>query len=140
MNWTFITVEALIEKPIEIVWKSWTSPEHIVHWCFASDDWACPAASNDLTVGGTFTSTMAAKDGRMSFDFSGVYSEVVEYKKIAYGLADGRTVSITFKVVEGGVNVTETFAAENENPVEMQQAGWQAILNNFKKHTESLIG
>ncbi len=138
MNFTALTIEAIIEKPIETVWATWTLPEHIVNWSFAGEDWHCPKATNDLRVGGTFSSTMAAKDGNMSFDFEGVYSEVVEHEKIAYGLADGRTVSITFEVVEGGVNVVEVFDAEKENPLEMQQAGWQMILNRYKTYTESL--
>jgi len=33
--------------------------------------------------------------------------------------------------------VTETFDAETENPLEMQQTGWQAILNNLKQYTET---
>ena len=32
--------------------------------------------------------------------------------------------------------VTEKFEVEENNELEMQQAGWQAILNNFKEYCE----
>ena len=133
---TQITVEAIVNAPVEIVWSLWTDPEHIVNWNAASDDWHTPKASNDLQVGGKFTSTMAAKDGGMSFDFEGVYSAVNEYKLIAYEIADGRKVSVTFIDEDEVTKIVETFEAEGTNPVEMQRGGWQAILNNFKKYAE----
>ena len=131
-----ITVETTIQAPVEKVWKYWTQPEHIINWSFASDDWHTPAAENDLREGGKFSSTMAAKDGSMSFDFGGVYTKVDEHKVIEYTLDDGRTVAITFSAEGGVTKIVETFEAETENAVEFQQAGWQAILNNFKKYTE----
>ena len=134
---TVITVNAEINAPVEKVWNYWTSPEHIVHWNFASDDWHCPSAENDLCVGGKFNSVMAAKDGSFSFDFWGVYDEVVQNKTIKYTLGDNRKVKITFTDHGDKSTVTESFEAENENTVELQQTGWQAILNNFKKYTES---
>ena len=131
-----ITVETTIQAPVEKVWKYWTQPEHIINWSFASDDWHTPAAENDLREGGKFSSTMAAKDGSMSFDFGGVYTKVDEHKVIEYTLDDGRTVAITFSAEGDATKIVETFEAETQNAVEFQQAGWQAILNNFKKYTE----
>ena len=121
---TVITVNAEINAPVEKVWNYWTSPEHIVHWNFASDDWHCPSAENDLCVGGKFTSVMAAKDGSFSFDFWGVYDEVVQNKTIKYTLGDNRKVKITFSDNGDKTTVTESFEAENENTVELQQGGW----------------
>jgi uncharacterized protein YndB with AHSA1/START domain len=134
---TAITVETTVNAPVEKVWKNWNEPEHITQWCSASDDWHTPYAENDLKTGGTFKSTMAAKDGSMSFDFGGVYSNVDKHKEIAYTIADGRKVKIVFSGQDGKTKVTETFEAEGTNPVEMQRAGWQAILDNFKKYTEA---
>jgi uncharacterized protein YndB with AHSA1/START domain len=80
---------------------------------------------------------MAAKDGSMEFDFAGVYDEVVTHQKIAYTMSDGRRVEITFSSNGDETKVVEKFEAEAENPIEMQQGGWQAILDNFKKYVES---
>lgn len=135
---TKITVSAEINAPIEKVWNAWTNPEDIKQWCNASDDWHAPHAENDLRVGGKFSTTMAAKDGSFSFDFAGEYSKVDHHKSIFYFMADGRTVEIEFTVDANKTTIVETFDAESENPIEMQQGGWQAILNNFKKHVETL--
>jgi len=134
---TSVTVSAKINAPLNKVWERWTTPEHITKWNHASDDWHSPSAVNDLCEGGKFCYNMAAKDGSMSFDFEGVYTGVVPQKLIEFSMDDGRKVKITFEETGDGVLVTETFDAEQMNPVEMQRAGWQAIMDNFKKHTES---
>ena len=131
-----ITVETIVNAPIEKVWQAWNEPEHIKQWCHASDDWGVPAAQNDLRVGGTFTTTMAANDGSVSFDFGGTYTDVREHECIAYEMTDGRKVEISFTQTPEGVKVTESFDPESENSEEMQRNGWQSILENFKKHVE----
>ncbi|MCY1489641.1 hypothetical protein D3C87_74800 [compost metagenome] len=133
-----ITVAATVKAPIQKVWQSFTAPEHSINWSFASDDWHAPEAENDLRTGGKFRTKMAAKDGSMSFDFEGVYTNVENHKKIEYKLGDGRFVSISFEDLGDSVTVTETFDPENTHPVEFQKAGWQAIMDNFKKYTETL--
>lgn len=137
VNTTKITVETTVNAPVENVWKCWTEPGHITQWCHASEDWHAPYADNDLTVGGNFKTTMAAKDGSFSFDFGGVYTKVEEFKAIEYAMSDGREVQISFSPESNGTKVVETFDAENTHSAEMQRAGWQAILDNFKKHTEA---
>lgn len=131
-----ITVEAIVNAPVEKVWKYWTQPEHIIKWNYASDDWHCPAASNDLRAGGKFVATMAAKDGSMSFNFNGIYDQVIPHQLISYVIEGGRKVKIAFSSEAKGTKVVESFEPEDENPLEMQKGGWQAILNNFKKYTE----
>lgn len=135
---TRITVSALVNKPVAHVWKIWTEPEHIMQWCAASDDWHCPKATNDPRTGGTFSSTMAARDGSFSFDFDGVYDDVQLHRRIAYTMSDGRTCEILFTEEAGATKVVESFDAETQNSVEMQQGGWQAILDRFVKHAETI--
>lgn len=132
-----ITVEIIIAASIEKVWEFWTTPEHIVKWNNATEDWYTPYAENDLKEAGKFKYTMASKDGAMSFDLEGIYSQVIPLSSINYTLADGRKVNITFENKEKGVLITEKFEAETENSKEVQLQGWQAILDNFKKYTEN---
>lgn len=132
-----ITIESTVQAPVAKVWEYWNEPEHIKQWAFASDDWHAPKSENDLRIGGTFSTTMAAKDGSFSFDFGGEYTDVKEHKLIEYTLGDGRKVSILFSTIGDATKVVETFEAEEENPLEMQRDGWQAILNNFKNYTET---
>ena len=137
-NKTAITVEALVKAPIDKVWSSWTDPKHITKWNQASDDWHSPHAENDLRTGGKFKTTMTAKDGSMSFDFEGIYTNVQQNKLIEYAMADGRKVSVVFSQNGNQTKVVETFDPESENPIEMQRGGWQAILDSFRKYTESI--
>ncbi|MCD1257705.1 SRPBCC family protein [Paenibacillus athensensis] len=133
---TKVTVQAVIQAPVEKVWRYWSEPEHITKWNQASEDWHAPRAENDLRVGGKFVTRMEAKDGSMGFEFGGVYDVVNRHEAIGYAMEDGRRVDITFVDQGNETEVIETFDAENSNPVEFQQAGWQAILNNFKAYTE----
>ncbi|MFW0717674.1 SRPBCC family protein [Pedobacter sp. N23S346] len=135
-NTSPIKVEALVNAPVEKVWTFWTDPKHIIKWTFASIDWHAPYAENDLRVEGKFKTKMAAKDGSVSFDFEGIYKLVEAHKRIAYGLGDGRQVEISFEEVDGKTLVVEVFDPEDQNPLDMQQIGWQAILDNFKKYAE----
>lgn len=82
---------------------------------------------------------MAAKDGSMSFDFGGTYTRIDLNETIEYTLEDDRTVQIQFTDLGTETRIVETFEAESANPVEMQRAGWQVILDNFKNYAESLI-
>ncbi len=143
MDTNAITVESIINAPMEKVWKYWSEPEHITKWAFASDDWEAPYAENDLQTGGRFKTTMAAKDKSISFDLTGSYTAVVEHALIEYDMdraaneEKNRHVKTEFIEVPGGVKIVQTFDPENQNPIEMQTNGWQTILDNFKKYTES---
>ena len=132
-----ITIETIINAPIDQVWKAFNSPEDIVKWNQASDDWYCPKAENDLQVGGKLKSTMAAKDGSFQFEFEAKYDEIIPNKFIRYYISDGRRVEINFHEENNLTKITEKFEPESQNPTEMQQQGWQAILNSFKNYVES---
>jgi uncharacterized protein YndB with AHSA1/START domain len=132
-----LTIEAIVNAPIDKVWTYWTEAAHITKWNYAVDDWHCPTAENDLTVGGKLTATMAAKDGSFSFEFWGTYNAIEPEKELQITLGDGRKWSVYFSAEGNATKVKETFEAEIENPADTQQQGWQMILNNFKKYTET---
>ncbi|MBM6616415.1 SRPBCC family protein [Bacillus suaedaesalsae] len=131
-----ITVETTVHAPVEKVWLAWTDPQQITNWYFASDEWHAPHAKNDLRVGGEFVTRMEAKDRSFGFDFGGVYDEIRINEFISYVLGDGRKVTVTFFGQENQTKVIQNFEAEAANSIELQKAGWQAILDNFKKYNE----
>lgn len=133
-----VTVETVVHASPEKVWNAWTEPEHITKWNAASEDWHTPRATNDLRVDGRFSSRMESRDGSQGFDFEGTYTEVVPHQRIAYVMDDGRNVGITFTQEGESVKIVETFDAESENPVEFQKAGWQSIMDGFKKYAEGM--
>ena len=132
-----IKVSTSLKASLHTVWEYWTNPIHITNWNFANDDWCCPVAENNLEPNGTFSWRMEAKDGSVGFDFRGIYDQIVEHKLISYKMEDGRNVDIEFIQKENEVVVTETFDAEGTHSDEQQRAGWQAILENFKKYVEA---
>lgn len=132
-----VSIETSINSSIESVWSAWITPEDIINWNFASEDWACPKAELDFKEGGKFNYRMEAKDGSMGFDFEGTFTQIKEFDRIEYALDDDRQVTITFSNTPEGIKVVETFDAEDENSAELQKQGWQSILKNFKKHVES---
>ncbi|RZG74096.1 SRPBCC domain-containing protein [Acinetobacter sp. WCHAc060025] len=131
-----IEVQSWVYAPIDVVWNAYNNPQDIQQWNTASPDWHTVNSQNDLRVGGQFSNRMEAKDGSMGFDFAGVYTEVIPHEKIAYSFGD-RAAEILFQQQNKGVLMAITFDPENQYPLEQQQAGWQAILGNFKRYVES---
>jgi uncharacterized protein YndB with AHSA1/START domain len=132
-----ITIHANIQSDVKKVWDYYTKPEHITQWNFADASWHCPSATNDMRVGGQYVARMEAKDGSFGFDFGATYDEVINGEKFTYSMPNGRQVSVLFKKSGSVTEVIVTFDPENQNPIEMQKNGWQAILNNFKKYVEA---
>ena len=137
MEQTKITVATTIAADTQKVCDYYTKPEHITQWNFATPEWQCPKAENELAVGGKYFARMEAKDGSFGFDFEAIYDEVDVPKKLTYTMGDGRQATTHFEDLNGSTNVTTTFDAENAHDAAMQQAGWQAILDNFKRYTEN---
>ncbi|QQR77732.1 MAG: SRPBCC family protein [Candidatus Moraniibacteriota bacterium] len=131
-----ITVQTTISADKKKVWDLYTNPKHIVNWNFASEDWCCPSAENDLQVGGKYKARMEAKDKSFGFDFEATYSEVVEGERFSSTLEDGREVNVSFENLDGQTKVVVVFDAEKENSEEKQRSGWQSILDNFRSYAE----
>jgi uncharacterized protein YndB with AHSA1/START domain len=132
-----ITIETTVNAPVAEVWRAYTTPADIVKWNTPSDDWHTTDATVDLRDGGAFSSRMEAKDGSFGFDFAGAYTKIKQNELIDYELLDGRKAEVKFEPTEGRVRVRVTFDPESQNSIEMQRGGWQAILDNFKKHVEA---
>lgn len=132
-----ITVQTKVNKDANSTWTYWTEPEHITGWNFASPDWHCPRAINDVKPGGRFSWRMEAKDGSMGFDFCGSYLSVKHAQQITAKLDDGRHLEINFQNMAGETTVSQSFDPDDSIAPEQQQAGWQAILENFRKYTEN---
>ena len=136
MNRDKIKIYSEISANRKKVWDYYTNPIHIVNWNFASEDWCCPKAENDLQIGGTYKARMEAKDGSFGFDFEAVYKEINPLESFSYCF-ENRNIQVRFEEMGKNIKVMIEFDPESENPIEMQKNGWQSILNNFKKYVES---
>ncbi|QSE73533.1 hypothetical protein JXZ74_15270, partial [Aeromonas media] len=64
-------------------------------------------------------------------------TKVVPPTSLGYVMDDGRAVRVRLVEDQGGTWVHEEFDAESEHSGEQQRAGWQSILDNFKRYMES---
>ncbi|WP_448700987.1 SRPBCC domain-containing protein [Mucilaginibacter sp. AW1-3] len=133
-----ITVTVQVNTSIDKVWQLWITPRHIVRWNNMSENWHTTYAENDMRPGGAFLFKMGLKNGKFSFDFTGLYDEVVPHQLLSYTLTDGRRTVITFTGT-GPVNITECFEPTTTEPAQMQRDFCQAVLDSFKAYAESKI-
>ncbi len=133
-----IDIQSFVNVSTKEVWEFYTNPEHIVNWNFASPNWHCPSAQNDLRPGGKYSARMEAKDGSFGFDFEAIYDTVYPLEGFTYTMEDGRQVDTQFIEEETGTLIKVSFDPEDQNSLELQRAGWQAILENFTSYAESI--
>jgi uncharacterized protein YndB with AHSA1/START domain len=133
---TPITVSVSVHASPERAWDAFTTPASIMAWNFASPDWHCPSATNDLREGGAFSYRMAARDGSFAFDFAGTFTEVSPPHRLRFGLGPEREVLVEFTPEGDRTRVSQTFTPEATHSLEQQRAGWQAILDHYQQHVE----
>lgn len=133
-----ITVQNTIEASIDKVWDFWTKPEHIKKWNIAIDDWYTQDVKNDLRVNGKFQYKMAKRDGNLSFDFEGIYTNIESLSLIEYKLDDDRTGQVIFEKIKDEVKITETFEPTKKDSEKMQEEWCQTVIDNFKKYVERI--
>jgi uncharacterized protein YndB with AHSA1/START domain len=133
-----ISVSTTVDVPRSETWHYYTEAEHVINWNFASEDWHCPAARNDLREGGTFAITMASKDGNMEVELEGTYEEIKPEQHIAYTLENGNKVTVDFKDQDDGTRVDIRFEPDPDEDHDSQRDQWEGILGNFRQYAERM--
>lgn len=77
-----LTFERVVDVPIELVWKAWTTPEHLKPW-FCPLPWKTIDCEIDLRPGGLFRTVMQSPEGD-KFPGDGCYLEVIENEKLTW--------------------------------------------------------
>lgn len=132
-----LKVETLAKSDLQSTWDAYSNPADITQWNTADPSWHSPSSEVDLREGGAFKTRMEAKDGSVGFDFEGTYTKVVPNELIEYRMGDGREAIVRFTEETDGTKVSVEFDPEQQNSNEMQQQGWQAILDSFARHVEN---
>lgn len=132
-----VSVQTIINAPIERVWDLWTLPEHIINWNNASADWHTSFVENNLKTGSKFKFTMALKDGSDGFDFEGIYTKIEKLSLIEYKLLDDRTANVRFEIEGDNVKLTETFEPTTIELAQVEEQFCAAIIQNFKNYVEN---
>jgi uncharacterized protein YndB with AHSA1/START domain len=77
-----LVLERSIDVPVELVWKVWTTPEHLKHW-FVPKPWTITQCEIDLRPGGIMSTTMRSPEGQ-EFPNAGCYLEIVPNKRLVF--------------------------------------------------------
>jgi uncharacterized protein YndB with AHSA1/START domain len=73
-----LVVTRIIDAPVDIVWRAWTVPEHVMRW-WGPKDYTSPSCIIDLREGGKYILCMRApkeQGGQDSYS-SGIYQRIV---------------------------------------------------------------
>jgi uncharacterized protein YndB with AHSA1/START domain len=77
-----LVLERVVDVPKELVWRAWTTPEHLKKW-FTPVPWQTVDCEIDLRPGGIFRTVMRGPEGQ-EFDNAGCYLEIVENTKLVW--------------------------------------------------------
>jgi uncharacterized protein YndB with AHSA1/START domain len=77
-----LVLDRVVDVPVELMWKAWTTPEHLVHW-FVPAPWSVKNCKIDLRPGGEFSTVMVSPDGQ-EFPNVGCYLEVVPNARLVF--------------------------------------------------------
>ncbi|MGY8705805.1 SRPBCC family protein [Bradyrhizobium sp. 18BD] len=75
-----LVLEREVDVPVELIWKAWTSPEHLRHW-FAPKPWTITSCDLDVRPGGAINFTMRGPDGQ-EFPNTQSYLEVTPCERL----------------------------------------------------------
>lgn len=132
-----ITTEALIDAPIEAVWRAFNDPADIVRWD-AFDDWQTTRASNDLRVGGLLKLRIENMHDCTVRDFAATYTRIEPMRLIEWRTYEDRHVRVEFVETAAGVLVNQEFDAEPIPSVDEQRQDWQDVLDNVARHIAAI--
>lgn len=116
-----LVITRILDAPPVLVYKAWTSPEHMVRW-MGPKGFSAPSAQLDVREGGNYRAHIRSAEGK-DYWFRGTYREVVENRRLVFTFAweeDGE---------RGQENlVTVTFAAEGgKTRMTFKQAPFQSV-------------
>ena len=154
-----LVLERVVDLPPELVWKAWTTPEHLKAW-FAPKPWSTPDCTIDLRPGGMFRTVMRSPGGE-DFDSTGCFLEVVPQEMLIWTSALGpgyrplvmdldRDLPFTGIILlepagENGTKYTAIAVHGERGLRERHDAmgfhdGWSTALNQLVEHMKRVEG
>lgn len=146
-----LVVTRVFDAPVELVWKAWTDPEHVMQW-WGPTGFTSPLARMDFREGGTSLVCMRSPEGQDLYN-TWTYQKIVPMQRIEFiqrfadedgnkidpatmGLPPGipRDVRhvVTFKAVgdKTEMSVTE-YGYTSDQIVEISRAGLEQCLDKM---------
>ncbi len=146
-----LVLERVIDVPRELVWKAWTTPEHLMQW-FTPAPWKTIECEIDLRPGGCFQTTMLSPDGE-KFPSQGCYLEVVKNELLVFtdALSEGfrpteasfMTAAIILEPQGKGTKYTALVMHSSEENREKHEQmgfheGWGKALDQLVEHSKKM--
>ena len=135
------TITRTLAAPPELVWETWTKPEHFSVW-FGTEAVEVPldSLSLDVRVGGKLAAVMLIPDGTR-IDWEGEYTEVDRPHRLAFTLTDnpgeypGVPIVATFTPVDGGteVSITQHRGDFDDEQVQATIAGYNSFFDSMER-------
>ena len=92
-----LIVTRLFDAPLELVWRAWTEPKHVMRW-WGPEHFTAPVAKIDFREGGTSLLCMRASQeyGGQDFYSTLYYTKIVPMERIEYfeNLSDENGVTV----------------------------------------------
>lgn len=135
---TAVTIETIINAPIEEVWAAWINPAQIINW-FGSDPGGTGlAATLNVQQGGAFEITFADSD-KTEHTCSGVYAEIQEFRKLTFSWAWKSEpgvesfVELSLAPVNGLTRMLFTHSNLGAESKHNYRQGWQATFLKLER-------
>jgi len=142
------TLRRTFHAPVQLVWEAWTQPEHISQW-WGPKGMEIKVIEHNFKVGGKWKYTMQMPD-RSEFISEGIYSEIVELKKIITSadfkpMTEGVVLEVLF---EGNGDTTEfTFNVLHSSEEYRKQQenmgfhkGWGSVFDRLDNYLVQQVG
>lgn len=140
-----------LNAPPELVFKAWTTPEHIQQWMRPEPGMMVPSARMDLRVGGKLRIQMKNPEGEF-FTAQGEFREVKVPERLVYtwdwekdgsepdmGEPEGKTSLITVEFLKHGKGTEFVMTHTRFASVESRDnhgRGWSRAVDNLAKFVE----
>jgi uncharacterized protein YndB with AHSA1/START domain len=123
-----LLITRVIDAPRTLVFKAWTTPEHLVRW-WGPKNYTAPSIKMDFRPGGSYRACIRSPEGIDEW-MTGVYREIVEPERIVF----------TFRWEEDGERgretlVTVTFADHNgKTRLHVHQGFFESVEQRDSHH------
>ena len=111
-----LVITRTLNAPVELVWETWTKPEHIANW-WGPDGFTNTILVMDVRPGGEWDFVMHGPDGT-DFKNRSIYKEIIPLKKIVFEHVSGPKFVSTIEFEEHGeqtlINWRMLFATAEE--------------------------
>lgn len=141
-----LLITRTFDAPASVVFALWSSSEHMKRW-MGPKNFACPDATIDFRVGGTYRAMIKSAEHGESW-FSGVYREIEQDKRLVFtftwedeGPSAGVETLVTITFEERDGKTLQTFHQKPFRNVERRDShvgGWSEAFDKAEVYARKV--